>query len=235
MNLTDRMAAAQSGAGGAGTTTASRPRPADRVAGLHRLVDPFAEIKQRVHASLLEVLGPTLYDARMDERELDARVRATLQQVLETAEVPLSGSERTRIASEVADEILGHGPLESLLRDPEVSEIMVNGPSQVYVERSGRLHEVDVAFADEAHLRRTIDKIVARIGRRVDEASPMVDARLTDGSRVNAVVPPIALDGSTLTIRKFAADPYGVEDLIALRHRSPARSPSCSPRACRPG
>ncbi len=214
MNLTDRLAAANGHPHPAAGAAAERPAVAVRAR--HRIIDPFADIKRSVHASLLDVLGPTLYDAQMDERELDTRVRQTLQTVIEAEDAPLSASDRSRIASEVADEILGHGPLEALLRDPEVSEIMVNGPSQIYVERAGRLHPVDVAFADEAHLRRTIDKIVARIGRRVDEASPMVDARLPDGSRVNAVVPPIALDGSTLTIRKFAADPYTAEDLIGF-------------------
>jgi pilus assembly protein CpaF len=103
-----------------------------------------------------------------------------------------------------------------LLRDPDITEIMVNGPDDIYIEHGGRIYPVEATFADEAHLRRTIDKIVARVGRRVDESSPMVDARLSDGSRVNAVVPPIALDGSTLTIRKFAADPYTADDLVGF-------------------
>ena len=211
MNLSDRIAAAR------GTVPAGRPeRPLAAVPPRHRVTDPFGDIKRRVHATLLDVLGPTLYDAKMDEHELESRVRQTLQAVLGAEDTPLSTSDRNRISSEVADEILGHGPLESLLRDPEVSEIMVNGPEQIYVERAGRLHAVEVAFTDEAHLRRTIDKIVGRVGRRVDEASPMVDARLPDGSRVNAVVPPIALDGSTLTIRKFASDPFTAEDLISF-------------------
>jgi pilus assembly protein CpaF len=214
MNLAERLAARHAGPSAAASTSADHSATA--VPARHRGVDPFGSIKRSVHTSLLEVLGPTLYDAQMDERELGTRVRQTLQTVIEAEDAPLTTSDRSRIAQEVADEILGHGPLEPFLRDPEVSEIMVNGPSQIYVERSGRLHPVDVAFADEAHLRRTIDKIVARVGRRVDEASPMVDARLPDGSRVNAVVPPIALDGSTLTIRKFAADPYTVDDLIGF-------------------
>jgi pilus assembly protein CpaF len=214
MNLTDRMAAANGTA--PSTRNATLERPVADSPARNRVPDPFADIKQRVHESLLEVLGPTLYDAKMDESELGSRVRQTLQAVIEAEDAPLSAQDRARIATEVADEILGHGPLEALLRDPDVSEIMVNGPSLVYVERAGRLHQVDVAFVDEAHLRRTIDKIVGRIGRRVDESSPMVDARLPDGSRVNAVVPPIALDGSTLTIRKFAADPYSVDDLVGF-------------------
>jgi pilus assembly protein CpaF len=179
-----------------------------------RYVDPYAGIKRTVHQALLEALGPTLYDARMDEAELSARVRQTLQTVLDNEETLLSTSERARISNEIADEILGYGPLEPFLRDTDVTEIMVNGYNQIYVERMGRIFAAPAAFADEQHLRRTIEKIVARVGRRIDESSPMVDARLPDGSRVNAVIPPIALDGSMLTIRKFAADPYTVYDLI---------------------
>jgi pilus assembly protein CpaF len=179
-----------------------------------RYVDPYAGIKRSVHQALLEALGPTLYDARMDELELSARVRQTLQTVLDNEETLLSATERTRISREISDEILGYGPLEPFLRDPDVTEIMVNGYNQIFVERAGRLFPVPAAFADEQHLRRTIEKIVGRIGRRVDESSPMVDARLPDGSRVNAVIPPVALDGAMLTVRKFATDPFTVHDLI---------------------
>jgi pilus assembly protein CpaF len=181
-----------------------------------RHADPFAAVKRSVHESLLEALGPRLYDAHMDERELELRVTQTLQAVLQRDETPLTSADRSRVAQEVADEILGHGPLEPYLRDPDVSEIMVNGHDQIYIERAGILYPVATSFTDEGHLRRTIDKIVARVGRRVDEASPMVDARLPDGSRVNAVVPPVALDGSLLTIRKFASDPFTVDDLISF-------------------
>jgi pilus assembly protein CpaF len=143
-------------------------------------------------------------------------VRTTLQRVIDAEQTPLSLADRTRIAQDVADDILGHGPLEPYLRDSEITEIMVNGPDDIYIERDGKIYPVDARFSDDAHLRRTIDKIVARVGRRVDESSPMVDARLPDGSRVNAVVPPIALDGSLLTIRKFAADPFTDQDLISF-------------------
>jgi pilus assembly protein CpaF len=187
-----------------------------------RHADPFAAVKRSVHEALLEALGPELYDAHLDQRELEQRVTQTLQVVLQHDESPLTVADRSRVAQEVADEILGHGPLEPYLRDPEVSEIMVNGHDQIYVERAGRLYPVETAFTDEGHLRRTIEKIVARVGRRVDEASPMVDARLPDGSRVNAVVPPVALDGSLLTIRKFAADPFTMADLIAFGTMTPA-------------
>jgi pilus assembly protein CpaF len=173
-------------------------------------------VKKAVHEALLETLGPQLYDARMTQSELESRVRATLVDVIAAEERPLTVADRTRIAEEIADDILGYGPIQPLLRDPDVSEVMVNGPHQVYVERSGRIYRSELVFSDEAHLRRIIDKIVARIGRRVDESSPMCDARLPDGSRVNAVVPPLALDGSMLTIRKFANDPFQAADLITL-------------------
>ncbi len=134
--------------------------------------------------------------------------------MLASQEKPLSAVDRTRVTQEISDDILGYGPIEPYLRDPEVSEVMVNGPDNIWLERSGRLVPAEANFADESHLRRTIDKIVSRIGRRVDESSPMVDARLPDGSRVNAVIPPLSIDGSALTIRKFAADPLTVHDLI---------------------
>jgi len=207
MSLAERLAKQS-----ANVALATGERPTTRRAGRHE--DPFAALKRTVHEALLEDLGPRLYDAHLDQRELEEQVVQTLRTVLQRDETPLTTADRARIAREVADEILGHGPLEPYLRDPEVTEIMVNGHDQIYVERGGRLYPVDVAFADERHLRRTIDKIVSRVGRRVDEASPMVDARLPDGSRVNAVVPPVALDGSLLTIRKFAADPFTVDDLI---------------------
>jgi pilus assembly protein CpaF len=186
-----------------------------------RYVDPFATVKRGVHAALLEALGPRLYDAHIDQRELEQRVVTTLGTVLQRDETPMTVADRARVAKEVLDDILGHGPLEPYLRDPDVSEIMVNGHDQLYVERDGRIYSVEGGFTDEGHLRRTIDKIVARVGRRVDEASPMVDARLPDGSRVNAVVPPIALDGSLLTIRKFAADPFTMDDLVSFGTMTP--------------
>ncbi len=216
MNLADRLDQARrlSDSGASSNETVPKQRPTQGS-------DPFAGVKKTVHQALLDNLGPKLYDAKMDVSELEQRVRQTLQSVLELEDTPLTGADRTRIAQEVADEILGHGPLEPYLRDAEVSEIMVNGPHSIYVERSGRIFQVDGRFHDEQHLRRTIDKIVGRIGRRVDESTPMVDARLPDGSRVNAVVPPIAIDGSVLTIRKFAADPFTDEDLVSFGTMSP--------------
>ena len=177
-------------------------------------VNPIAAVKRSVHQALLDGLGPKLYDAHLTQADLERKVRQTLQSVLEKEETPLTSSDRAKIAQEIADEILGYGPLEPFLRDNDVTEIMVNGPRSIYVERAGRIFEVDGHFGDEAHLRRTIDKIVGQVGRRVDESSPMVDARLPDGSRVNAVIPPVAVDGSLLTVRKFAVEPLRAEDLI---------------------
>jgi pilus assembly protein CpaF len=176
--------------------------------------DRFDDLKGSVHEELLVQLGPKLYDADLTADELEAMVRQALADVMAASERPLTANDRKRITQEIADDILGYGPIEPYLRDESVAEIMVNGPFDIWLERKGKLVRVDGKFNDEAHLRRTIDKIVSRIGRRIDEASPMVDARLPDGSRVNAVVPPLAIDGSVLTIRKFATDPLTVEHLI---------------------
>ena len=195
---------------------ASEPENARAAAATSRAKDRLAEVKDKVHRELLAQLGPELYEAGMEQSELDTRVRAVLSDVMRRTETPLSGNDRAAITQQISDDILGYGPIEAYLRDDDVSEIMVNGPRQIWLERKGKLVQVPSDFKDEAHLRRVIDKIVSAIGRRVDEASPMVDARLADGSRVNAVVPPLALDGSALTIRKFATDPLTVEDLISF-------------------
>ena len=214
MSLADRLAAAKRDRGVTAPATAdgfepATPRP-------RRSIDPFADLKRTVHQTLLDNLGPKLYDSRLTQSELEQKVRQTLQEVLAQDDTPLTVADRARIAQEIADDILGYGPLEPYLRDPDITEVMVNGFDSIYIERAGRILSVDGTFADEGHLRRTIDKIVARVGRRVDESSPMVDARLPDGSRVNAVIPPLAIDGSLLTIRKFSSDPYMVEDLIGF-------------------
>ena len=199
------------------TSAAVKPEAAGFGEGLRSLntaQDRLEELKQTVHAELLKQLGPKLYAADMDANELDRQVRNVLSDVLARQDKPLSNSDRMHITQEISDDILGYGPIEPFLRDGEVSEVMVNGADSIWVERKGRLTPVKAQFTDEKHLRRTIDKIVSRIGRRVDESSPMVDARLPDGSRVNAVIPPLAVDGSALTIRKFSTDPLTVDDLI---------------------
>ncbi len=142
-----------------------------------------------MHTELLKQLGPQLYDANLDQADLDQRVRAVLSQLMSSQERPISNSDRNRLTQEISDDILGYGPIEPFLRDDDVSEVMVNGPDSIYLEKDGKLMKANAQFSDEAHVRRTIDKIVSRIGRRVDESSPMVDARLPDGSRVNAVDP----------------------------------------------
>jgi pilus assembly protein CpaF len=210
MTLAHRLA-------GLSRTPELSPTPAADTAGRRPVrADPIAEVKRSVRRALVDSLGPGLYDPHMTQTELESRVRETLQTVVEQEETPLSGPDRARVTQEVADDILGYGPLEPLLNDPDVTEVMVNGPDRIFIERAGKIESVETTFTDEAHLRRTIDKIVAAVGRRVDESSPMVDARLRDGSRVNVVVPPIALDGSSLTIRKFAADPFTAADLVTF-------------------
>jgi pilus assembly protein CpaF len=172
------------------------------------------ELRQRVHHLLIEELGPLLYDRRVGEEELRRQLQEQLKVILSREKVPLSGADRAQLVQDVSDDVLGYGPIDTLLKDPEVTEVMVNGPNRVYVERGGKLTLTGASFVDEGHLKRIIEKIVAQVGRRVDEASPMVDARLPDGSRVNAIISPLAIGGPFLTIRKFSKDPYTVEDLI---------------------
>ncbi|MFI5936849.1 CpaF family protein [Actinoplanes sp. NPDC051494] len=194
---------------GPASATEQRYRAAGMQAG-----DAVTEVRLRIQRQLADELGPTLYATGAQGDDLDERVRQTLTELIAREQTPLAGADKARIIRDVTDDVLGHGPIESLLRDASVSEVMVNGPDLIYVERYGRLERADVEFDDEAHLRRIIDRICSRVGRRVDEASPMVDARLPDGSRVNAVVAPVALDGSSLTIRKFSMSPLTVDDLI---------------------
>jgi pilus assembly protein CpaF len=181
-----------------------------------RILDPLEALKRKIHQSLLQALGPKLYDLNMTSEQLEFRVRQKLQEVLEEEDTPLSAADRARLIAETTDDILGYGPIEPFLRDETVTEIMVNRHDVVYVEREGKIFRVDARFLDDSHLRRTIDKIVGQVGRRIDESSPYVDARLPDGSRVNAAIPPISIDGPCLTVRKFARDPYQAEDLISF-------------------
>ncbi|MGB9373748.1 MAG: CpaF family protein [Jiangellales bacterium] len=212
MSLADRLAQVRRERDAAeAAPTSSGAKPKTRVPS-----DPFADLKRKVHQQLVDTLGPKLYDSRMTETELEQRVRRSLQEVLALEDAPLTTADRARVTQEIADDILGYGPLEPYLRDPELTEVMVNTYDTIWIERNGLLHKTDARFADETHLRRVIDKIVGRIGRRVDEASPMVDARLPDGSRVNAVIPPLAIDGAYLTIRRFSADPYTSDDLVGF-------------------
>lgn len=178
--------------------------------------DQLDDLRTEVQAHLIETLGQQLYSGEIEVPRLERMVIDAIQTVLARESRPLSGSDRARVVQDILDDILGNGPLEPLLRDPEVTEIMVNRFDTIYMEKFGRIHKTGLRFGSERHLRRTIDRIVSQVGRRIDEASPMVDARLPDGSRVNAVIPPIALDGASLTIRKFAVDPYTASDLITM-------------------
>jgi pilus assembly protein CpaF len=186
---------------------------ADRLAKAQQR-DRISEVRARVQEQLVESLGPRLYDATLSDTELEGLVHQRLRELLDDEEGPLSAQEKLLIVRQIGDSVLGLGPLEPFVRDPEVTEIMVNNWDTIYVERAGKLYWTGTKFHDEQQLRRTIDKIVGKVGRRVDEASPYVDARLPDGSRVNAVIPPLSIDGPALTIRKFAADPYQADDLI---------------------
>jgi pilus assembly protein CpaF len=180
-----------------------------------RASDPYAELKTRVHHAVIATLGAELFrqDANQD---LTERVLRSVTEQLALDRTPLTREERRQLVREITDDILGYGPLEPFLRDDSVTEVMVNAFDRIYVERHGKLEKTPAAFVDNAHLLRIIDKIVSQVGRRVDESSPMVDARLPDGSRVNAIIPPLALRGPTVTIRKFSRDPYTMNDLIGF-------------------
>jgi pilus assembly protein CpaF len=180
-----------------------------------RPTDPYAELKTRIHHACIATLGVELYRQDVTE-DLSERVLRAVTEQLALDRTPLTRDERRQIVREITDDILGYGPLEPFLRDDTVTEVMVNAHDKIYVERHGKLERVTAAFVDNAHLLRIIDKIVSQVGRRVDEASPMVDARLPDGSRVNAIIPPLALRGPTVTIRKFSRDPYTMSDLIGF-------------------
>lgn len=187
-------------------------------------VDPFEiefqQVKAAIHQEFIESLDLSRI-GDLDHEELWGEVRALAEHLCAARPEMLSRLDRERLIDELMDEIFGLGPLEPLMRDPAVTDILVNDPTTVYIERHGRLELTDVVFADEAHLMRIIQRIASRVGRRIDEVSPMVDARLPDGSRVNAIVPPLALDGPTLSIRRFGAEPLTIDDLVALHSIRP--------------
>jgi pilus assembly protein CpaF len=174
----------------------------------------YQELKSQVHNRLFELLDLSRLASVSDER-VRADVAAATRAILDEQKVLLSLDERERVVHEVQDEVFGLGPLEPLLQDPSVCDVLVNGHAGVYVERRGRLEKTVARFKDDAHLMRIIEKIVSAVGRRVDETTPLVDARLADGSRVNVIIPPLALDGPILSIRRFGADPLRAEDLLA--------------------
>ncbi|MGK5048079.1 CpaF family protein [Janthinobacterium sp. GB4P2] len=174
----------------------------------------YRELKQRIHSLLLERVDLESMQ-RLTQEQIRDELRSLVERLLDEEAVVINDVERKNLTRDIRNEMLGFGPLETLLSDPTVSDILVNGHKQVYVERRGKLELTDVVFNDDAHLMKIIDKIVSRVGRRIDESSPMVDARLPDGSRVNAIIPPLAIDGPVMSIRRFSVDPLRLADLVA--------------------
>jgi len=204
MTLRERLAA--------GAPTASEPR-LEAAPTSSRENDA---IKRRMHYLLVETIGPQLSLLEGDEPAMRRQIELRLRELLTEETTPLSIADRQEIVTDVIDNVVGYGPIEIFLHDPEITEIMVNNPQTIYVEKRGRIYATSRKFLDEAHLLRIIDKIVGQVGRRIDESVPLVDARLPDGSRVNAVVHPLAINGPMLTIRKFSKDPFTIRDLIGF-------------------
>jgi len=183
--------------------------------------DPFKDIKKKIHAKIVSEIKELDVDDECEKGNLEQNITNFVETVLDEESTYLSKSDKQKIISEILDETIGFGPINKLINDPTISEIMVNGAEQVYVEKHGKLVLSDVRFRDDQHIMHVIEKIVAPIGRRIDESSPMVDARLPNGSRVNAIIPPLSLNGPTLTIRKFSENPLTVNDLIKFGTLTP--------------
>jgi pilus assembly protein CpaF len=178
------------------------------------------ELKQRIHAKLVDKLDLS----RVNELEGDTlrrEIRLVVEHLCDTEDTLLNRNEREKLVSEVLDETFGLGPLEMLLKDPTISDILINGPKNIYVERRGKMEKTTVTFRDNNHLMQIIDRIISKVGRRVDETCPMVDARMSDGSRFNAIIPPLALDGACVSIRRFGANPLKLEDLLNYKAFTP--------------
>ena len=193
------------------------PNPNGNIAGLRNVdgIDnrAYQQLKHRIHQTLLDRVDLEGMQ-RLTQDQIRDELKILVERLLEENMVVINDSERRTLTRDIQYEVLGFGPLEPLLADPNISDILVNGANQVYVERKGCLELTPVTFNDDAHLMKIIDKIVSRVGRRIDESSPMVDARLPDGSRVNAIIPPLAIDGPVLSIRRFSAEPLGLAELI---------------------
>lgn len=205
-------------------SSAQTADPAENAVDLavsHRASGSLAAVKARVVEILFDSIGSRINDSTLTEEQLRVLVREELTRIVEAEQLLLNGEERSRLIRDIEDDALGLGPIQRLLDDPTVTEIMVNGPDQIIVERDGRLVPTGVTFSSEQQLRRVIERIVGKVGRRIDESSPLVDARLVDGSRVNAIIPPLAVNGSSLTIRKFSETPYQVRDLIQFGTLTP--------------
>ncbi len=177
-------------------------------------ITAYQELKSSIHRKLIDRLDLSTV-SEIPSEQLSGIIKAVVENLIAAEHIPLTRAERDRLILEIQHETLGLGPLEPLLQDPEVSDILVNGPGQVYVEKHGRLQKTEVTFKDDDHLMTIIERIVSKVGRRVDESSPLVDARLPDGSRVNVIIPPLAIDGPSLSIRRFGIDPLKMENLVA--------------------
>lgn len=209
---------------------ASAPgRNPERYIAAASATEEYGEFKQKVHAEVIDLVNRESGSLREDDPGKKEYIRSVIESVVNLRGGDVPRSERGKLITELYNDIVGLGPLEALLADPEVSEIMVNGADHVYVETHGKLRLTNVKFRDDAHVMNVINRIVSSVGRRIDESSPMVDARLADGSRVNAIIPPCALTGPTITIRKFSATPLTVADLIRFGSVSPRWSPFWRP------
>ncbi len=205
-----------------GSVAPSRPtEPARKPKREEATEDPYYELKANIHRRLIEEIDLNQLGEK-DSNELRYQIKDAINHLLLEESALLTASERDRLVDDILNEAMGLGPLEQLLRDPTITEIMINGPHMVFVERSGKLTESRVRFKDDRHLLQIIDRIVSAVGRRVDETQPLCDARLKDGSRFNCVIPPLALDGPLVTIRKFSKDPFKVDDLINFGTLTPA-------------
>ena len=180
----------------------------------------FEEVKSRIHSKLVDKLDLTRV-GELKGDTLKREIRLVVEHLCDAEDTLLNREERERIVEEVIDEVLGLGPLELILKDPTVSDILINGPKSIYIERAGQMEKSEVEFRDGKHLLQIIDRIVSKVGRRIDETSPMVDARLEDGSRVNAIIPPLALDGAAVSIRRFGSNPLRLEDLLNFKAFTP--------------
>jgi len=205
--------------GGNGANAQNAAQAREKRLNRERL-DQFYELKSRIHRKLVDKLDLSRISEQNNE-ETREQVKELVAELCDQEQAVLNFSERQRLVTEIIDETFGLGPLEVLLSDPNVSDILVNGPKQVYIERKGRLELTDIQFKDNAHLMHIIDKIVSAVGRRCDEVSPMVDARLADGSRVNAIIPPLAIDGPSMSIRRFGRDPVTWDDYVRFKSCTP--------------
>src|SRR6187399_86846 len=195
------------------------PTTGQRLGASAPVRESFRDVKFRIQTRVIQDLDPKL--DLTNQVEVRRQIEEIFGKVIDEEGLALTRAERVRMLEQITDEIIGLGPLEPLLRDESITEVMVNGPRQVYIERSGKLELTNVVFQNDDHVMRIIDRIIAPIGRRVDESSPMVDARLTDGSRVNAIIPPLSLVGPVITIRKFSASPFTTDDLIRFGTATP--------------